>query len=320
MKIILITGPTSSGKTALAIKKAIQYNGELINADSRQVYKKLDIITGKDISKSSIFNFQYSVNNVFDIGHYIFKHESNKIKLWLYDVVDPKTYFSSFDFAVCARNVIKDIVKRGKTPIIVGGTYLYMHHLLYEVETEHIPPDFDLRNTLHNKDVAFLQKKVRTINPELFNSLNNSDKQNPQRLIRKIEIARYYKIKNKTQIPVSFSFTLHDFFKKAHIEFIGLTYPNREDLKHVITNRVHERIAHGAFEEVKHLLESGYTQYDPGLRTIGYTQIISYLNGILTKEQAIEEWILREFQYTKRQMTFMKRDHNIKWQISDVKF
>ena len=132
MKIIIITGPSATGKTRLALSLARKEKGELVNFDSRQVYKYLDIITGKDRPK----------NNAF--------------KIWLYDVVDPKEYFSSFDYVRQAMKVMQDILHRKKTPILVGGTYLYLYHLLYKVETENIPPDMILRkklNTNGNKKV-----------------------------------------------------------------------------------------------------------------------------------------------------------------------
>src|SRR3989338_10696197 len=145
MKIVIITGPSATGKTNLALQYAEKYDGELINFDSRQIYKKLDIITGKD--KQIISNFKFQISNY----------------IWLYDLVDPKEYFSSFDYAKCAITVIKDITDRGMTPILVGGTYLYLYHLLYKVDTENIPPNFVLRKKLNNYNVPELQKRLLKI-------------------------------------------------------------------------------------------------------------------------------------------------------------
>ena len=283
MKIVIITGPSATGKTSLALQYAEKYDGELVNFDSRQIYKKLDIITGKDIDN-----------------------------VWLYDIVDPKEYFSSFDYARHAITVIKDITDRKKVPILVGGTYLYLYHLLYQVETENIPPNSELRKKLNAQTISKLQQKLQNVDASLFESLNESDKQNPQRLIRKIEIATSYR-KKGTKVPTAMRFQYNDFFKDKKIEFIGLSYKNRVDILRTIKERVDKRLQEGALDEVKSLLEQGYTEYDPGMKTIGYQQIIRYLKGETTKQQAIDEWTLKEFQYTKRQLTFMKKDLHIIW-------
>lgn len=182
-KLIIITGQTATGKTELALEYASKYNGELINCDSRQIYKHLDIITGKDVGNSK-FKFISKVNN-FNIGFYLLNRLT---KIWLYDIVDPKEYFSSFDYKECALYVIKKLWQEGKTPIIVGGTYFYLYHLLYGVASETIPPNWKLRKELNEKPVEELQKILKKLSPQSFEKLNQSDKNNPQRLIRRIEI------------------------------------------------------------------------------------------------------------------------------------
>ncbi len=294
MKIVIVTGPSATGKTNLALQYAKKYDGELVNFDSRQIYKKLDIITGKD--KQIISNFKFLISNY----------------IWLYDLVDPKEYFSSFDFVQRAITVIKDIIDRKKVPILVGGTYLYLYHLLYKIETENIPPSLLLRQKLNTETVAKLQDKLREVDTHLFQNLNESDKQNPQRLIRKIEIASFYK-KKGVKVPTKMQFLFNNFFKDKEIEFIGLTYKNREDIFKAIKIRVDKRLKEGAIDEVQSLLAEGYNKHDPGMKTIGYQQIIRYLKGKMTKQQAIDEWTRKEFQYTKRQLTFMKKDPNIVW-------
>lgn len=301
MKLFVITGQTATGKTKLALQLAQKYNGELINCDSRQIYKYLDIITGKDIKKNSKFKIPI---------------RQARSKIWLYDIVDPKEYFSSFNYQKIAIPLIKKILKQGKTPIIVGGTYLYLSHLLYEIDTENIPPNWKLREELNNKSVSQLQKMLIQLNVQSFNRLNGSDKNNPQRLIRKIEILstnknapigqitpRRCRLGSKLNIP------------NIKIEFIGLRFKNKDDLVKTIKNRVEKRLGQGAIEEVKGLLKKGYSENDPGLKTIGYKQIIQYLKRELTKKEAIDQWITKELQYAKRQYTFMKKDPNIKWRF-----
>lgn len=273
--MIIITGQTATGKTKLALELAEKYNGELINFDSRQIYKYLDVITGKDIPST---------------------------KIWLYDVVTPDQYFSSFDFVKLALPIIKDIESRGKTPILVGGTYLYLKHLLYGIDDNNVAPNFELRKKLDAKTVPELQNILKKISLQSFDRLNHSDSLNPRRLIRKIEIASS-PIGQISQIsPI-----------RPIGQMIGLKYKDKSKLRQVIIKRVEDRLKTGAIEEVKKILSMGYKPSDPGLKTIGYQQIIKLLNKEFTQEKAIEDWINKEVQYAKRQITFMKKDKNIKW-------
>ncbi len=278
--MIIITGQTATGKTGLALKYAKKYNGELVNFDSRQIYKYLDIITGKDIPS-----------------------------VWLYDVVKPDEYFSSFDYVKLAQNTIKDIIKRGKTPILVGGTYFYLKHLLYGFDSG-APPNFKLRDRLNKKTVKELQTIYKKINLKSFDAMNNSDKNNPRRLIRKIEIES-----TKKTGPVSDSRKIFPASLTPDFLYIGLRYKNKNKLLKIIKIRVEKRLRQGAIEEVKSLLKKGYKKTDPGMKTIGYKQLIDYLDGKITKVEAIEKWITAEMQYAKRQYTFMKKDKNINWRL-----
>lgn len=312
MKIIIITGQTATGKTKLALEYAKKYDGELINCDSRQIYKYLDIITGKDLEPNTSFQLVKKTDD-FEIGFYPFY----ETKIWLYDVITPDKRFSSFDWKNLALEVIKDILKRKKTPIIVGGTYLYLYHLLYKIHTENIKPNPILRKKLEKLPLEELQKKLQKLNPSLWEKLSESDKKNPQRLIRKIEIslqAKNLELPQKIQTDkIALFEKLGKEYKDIQIKFIGLRFKNKETLKKKIRSRVEERIKKGAIEEVKNLLKMDYKESSPGLNTIGYKQLIKYLKGEYTLNQAVEEWIKKEIQYAKRQYTFMKKDKNIKW-------
>lgn len=283
MSLIVITGQTATGKTALAQEMAKKYDGELVNYDSRQIYKYLDIITGKDLPSSQIH---------------------------LYDIVTPDKYFSSFDFVEKAKPIIADIQKRGKTPVLVGGTYLYLKHLLYDFDVK-APPDFALRDILNVKTVPELQSRLRDLSGEELESMNNSDRNNPRRLIRRIEILS----QKKHDIKKEEKSVDADANKLGVTSYIGLCYKNKEDLVTVIRKRVAKRVEQGAVKEVEGLLEKGYTGTEPGLKTIGYQEMIKYLRGDLKLEEAIEEWTNHEIQYAKRQYTFMKKDKNISWKF-----
>lgn len=285
--LIIITGQTATGKTKLALQLAKQYQGDLINADSRQIYQKLDIITGKEKPKNT--------------------------NIYLYDIVDPKENFSSFDYVKYAIPIIKKILKKGRTPIIVGGSYFYLYHLLYKVETDNIPPNWKLRKSLTDKSTNELQSMVKKINPQLFNQLNQSDRNNPQRLIRKIEILQSNQTPPPQILPRRLDLGCKLGLSEIKITYIGLRFDNKKNLIKVIRQRISERLEAGAIDEVKNLLSLGYLKSDPGLQTIGYQQLIQFVWGKITKKQAIDEWTNKEIQYAKRQYTFMKKDSNISW-------
>lgn len=316
MKIQCITGQTATGKTSYALNLAKQLNGELINCDSRQIYKHLDIITGKDLTDKTFHTVQQKNN--FQIGYYELQTDDKPVKIWLYDIVQPTDYFSSFDYQNCALETIKDIIQRNKTPIIVGGTYFYLKHLLYSIKTENIKPQWELRTMLSNKTVDELQTILKNKSTEYFDRLNQSEKHNPQRLIRKIEM---FEEGNEDQQTMTNTISLPEKLKvigmsdTIEINITGLRYETKERLHTIINSRVEQRVKAGAFQEVEQLLKKGYKPNDPGLKTIGYQQIIQYLEKKCTKDEAIETWITKEKQYAKRQETFMKKDQNITWEI-----
>lgn len=305
MNIFVITGQTATGKTKLALEKARKENADIINFDSRQVYKKLDIVTGKDVEKPEFHKTASSSG--FDLGYYLI----GGTKVWLYDIVDPKQYFSSFDYTVCAGEVLDILKREGKNAVLAGGTYLYLYHLLYDIDTEHIPPDSELRNNLSSATVEVLQQRLAAIDAQLLNSLNNSEKNNPQRLIRKIEIASFYAGKGE-RVPLAMGF---DYKPGLPIgETVGLAFKDRNRVRQTIEKRVRQRMEKGALEEVKKLLQSGYSLEDPGMRTIGYSELGRFVNGELPLQTAVTLWTTHEVQYTKRQLTFMKKDPHINWE------
>jgi tRNA dimethylallyltransferase len=221
-KLLIICGPTATGKTNLGIKLAKKLGGEIVSADSRQVYRGMDIITGKEV------NFE--------------------IKTWLIDLVNPDEKFNVADYYGLAWKVIEDIWKRGKLPIVVGGTGFYFKALLEGIGTMGVGPDWELRKQLTNYSINELTNYLDKIDPERSRRMNESDRKNPRRLIRAIEVVR----SGKGQM-------VNDKCKVANVNkyIIGLRALS-EVLYKRIDQRVEERVKMGAEEEIKKLISEGY--------------------------------------------------------------
>ncbi|MBI4137389.1 tRNA (adenosine(37)-N6)-dimethylallyltransferase MiaA [Candidatus Roizmanbacteria bacterium] len=304
--LIVVCGPTATGKTDYALKLAKEKNGELVSADSRQIYKYLDIGTGKDLPPNSKYedrstNLEIKERN-YSVGYY----KVDNIPLWLYDIITPNKWFSAAEYARIARKVVEDIWSRGKLPIVVGGTGFYIKALVDGIGTEGIPPNPTLRKKLEHMSAEELQSTLTSLNPLKLSSMNESDRQNPRRLIRAIEIEEYKKLQpqtisqNKKKIITN------------NIQFIGLNVP-RDELYNRIDKRVEKRVEQGSVEEIKNVLKKGYDWSSPGLSTIGYKEWQPYFEKKETAEQAIQKWKFSEHAYARRQITWLKKDTRIQW-------
>lgn len=307
MKIYAITGQTATGKTAYAQNLAEQTNGELINMDARQAYRMLDIVTGKDKEPGAQFTL-WKEDGKNTIGWY----PMGKTRIWLYDMLDPHIPLSSIQYRKTVLHVLRHLINQGKTPILVGGTYLYLAHLLYLPEQrEAATIDHSLRQKLASNTIPQLQELLTQHDPPAETQMNQSDWNNPHRLIRRIEKATHH----IPDLPMTSSFQLPDVLGLSHlqIEALGFHYASRTQLRERITQRIRKRIEDGAVEETKKLLHHGYTTDDPGLQAIGYTQILRFTQEYISMDQLISEWRTKELQYAKRQYTFMKKDPHIIW-------
>lgn len=296
-KLLVICGPTSTGKTSLALTLAKKLNGEIVSADSRQVYKGLNIGTGKDLPKGAKLK-----KGLFSKWGY---YEISGQKIWGYDVADPRREFSVAQYLKIAHKMIDDIAKRGKLPILVGGTGLYIKGVIDGIPTAEIPKNDQLRQNLGNRTVDELYETLANLDSSKAASLNSSDRKNPRRLMRAIEIAQYHL--TKKQIPVR-----HTLNKEFEVLFIGLTAP-RAFLDKNIEARVDQRIKLGVKDEVRKLLRSGVTWEDQSMVALGYGQWRDYFEGAVDEEHVVSEWKREEMKYAKRQMTWFKKDSRIKW-------
>lgn len=273
--IIVIVGPTASGKTGLAIKIAKQINGEVISADSRQVYKGLDIGTGK-----------------------VTKEEMNGVKHHLLDVADPKKVFNVTDFQKLGEIAIEDIHNRGKVPIIAGGTGFYIQALVDGLVLPEVPPNIKLRKELENKTLEQLLSQLKKLDKNRYETI---DKMNRVRLIRAIEISNTLgKVpKLKTQ-------------NKYEPKFIGIDV-DPEQLKKNIHDRLISRMNAGMIEEVQALHQNGLSWKRMEALGLEYRFIARYLQNKITKEEMLSQLETAICQYAKRQMTWFRRNKKINW-------
>lgn len=301
-KLLLIAGPTATGKTSLGLQLASKFNGEILSADSRQIYKGMDIGTGKDIPDD--FNFSKSrlkFKNI-EIGYY-----SNGTKIWLVDLVGPDQEFNIAFYKQVAWIVIRKLWNEEKLPIIVGGTGLYFKSLTESIETIHIPPNQKLRKKLESQTIIKLQNKLKKINASRFKKMNSSDRQNPRRLIRAIEISEHQKRLGISKV------TATDFLpREESVLWIGLRAP-KSVLYGRIDKRVDRRLKQGAEQEVKKLIKKGYLFNLPAMSALGYRQWQPYFKGKKSKKEVIKRWKLDEYAYARRQLTWFKKNKKIKW-------
>ena len=303
-KLLVICGPTATGKTSLALHLAKVFGGELISADSRQVYKHMDIGTGKEIPKDFGFRNSDLEFKGVEVGYYT----DGDTRIWGYDLVEPKREFSVAQYIKIADDIIKNIWERGKRPILIGGTGFYIQGIVDGIPTAQIPKNKKLRNLLKGKKVNELFEILAQLNPVKSASMNASDKKNPRRLIRAIEVASWRlevrdgKLDNRTshfQLPIS---TL----------FIGLTAPKKV-LEKKIERRVDERVRQGIENEIKSRLKEGVSWRMQSMTSLGYRQWRDFFEGKKGKDEVINIWKKQEVNFTKRQIAWFKRDKRINW-------
>ncbi|MBN1331994.1 tRNA dimethylallyltransferase [Candidatus Dojkabacteria bacterium] len=295
-KIYIIGGPTASGKTSKAIELAREVDGEIVNADSMQVYEGMDIGTNKEKMKRSSLESPIKVEALernFEICP--FEIEGSGVIGWMFDIVPPDFNFTVAHFQILAIAVIKNIIKRKKTPIIVGGSGLYIDGLIkgYEMKAA---PNPELRRKLEVLDLKRLQQELENTGFDL-DKLNESDQKNPRRLIRKIEKQYDKRLIGKSSMGIIDTY---------EVEFY---YPNykQEELIRKIEKRAEEMVNEGLIEEVEALLAKGFAKDLKSMQATGYRQTIEYIDGVIkSKGELIEKIALAHKQYAKRQITWFE--------------
>jgi len=274
--IVVITGATATGKSALAVDVARHYNGEIISADSRQVYSGLDIGSGK-----------------------ITKKEMRGIPHHLLDIESPKKRFTVIDFKSRAEEVINDIIKRKKLPIICGGTGFYIDALVKNIVLPDIAPDQKLRKKLGNKTAPELMAMLKKLDPRRARGI---DPHNKRRVIRAIEIAEALGSvpRTKKNKPRYSTLTL------------GLTLPPNE-LRKRINKRLDARLKQGMVAEISKLHNKGLSWKRLDELGLEYRFVSAFLQKKLSRAEMISKLQTEIYRFSKRQMTWFKRDNGIKW-------
>jgi tRNA dimethylallyltransferase len=276
-KLLCIVGPTGAGKTKRAIEEYHKTPSILVSADSRQVYRGMDIVTGKDHPKDI---------QIFGID-IVRPDEPCSVSVW-YDAVIPH---------------IESAWQEGKQVIVVGGTGLYVKAITEGIETMRVPINQSLRDEFSLLTTTQLQTKLKTLNQAKFESMNHSDQNNPRRLTRAMEVASSHTaplLKSNSSLLES--------------NIIGLKYFDDSNHRSKIRDRVMERLQNGAVEETKQLLAK-YDKSLQSMSAIGYQSIIEFLENKLTESKMIESWVAGEMDYAKRQMTWFRKQPTIWYDV-----
>lgn len=291
-KIVVVTGPTATGKTRLAVALAKDFDGEIVSADSMQLYRRMDIGTAK-----------------------VTPNEAQGVPHHMIDVAEPDESFSVARYVHDAGRCVDDILSRGKLPILAGGTNLYIDSLVSGRDFAENEGDNALRESLGAEYDALggdkMLERLREIDPERAAKLHPADK---RRIIRAIEV---YTLSGRT-------ITQHDAETKAippryEAVRIVLDYEDRAELYRRIDSRVDEMVAQGLFDEVKALLDEGLSPDMTAMQAIGYKEPAAFFRSELTREEAIELIKRESRRYAKRQLTWLRRDDSalrIRWGVS----
>ena len=282
-KVIVLGGPTASGKTALAIEIAKSINGEIISADSMQIYKEMNIGTAKPDEK-----------------------EKQGIPHHMMDFVSPNIRYSVADYKKQAKDIMKQIIEKGKVPIVVGGTGLYIDSLIYEIEFLEIETDLQYRKKLEEivekEGLEKLYNEAKKIDSDAMEKISKNDK---KRILRVLEI--YHQTgKTKTEL---------DRESKKEPEFDYKVFAitmNREVLYDRINKRVDIMLEKGLVEEVENIYKK-YKEFPTAMQALGYKEVVEYLENKISKDEMIEKIKRESRRYAKRQLTWFRKNQNIIW-------
>lgn len=284
-KVVVIVGPTASGKTKLSVELAKRNNGEIISADSMQIYKDMDIGTAK-----------------------VTKEEMQGIKHYLVDCVLPSERYTVSNFKKDSEKAIEEILNSNKSPIVVGGTGLYINSLIYGIDYQEMKFDEGYRTKLMNKaetpeGLQMLWDEANKIDPLAMQKISKNDK---KRIIRVLEI---YNATGKTKTEQEIISRSKEI--KYDYKVFGINF-KREILYERINQRVDIMIKQGLEQEVRNLI-SKYNCFPTAMQGLGYKEVVEYIKGIITYEEMVEKIKQETRRYAKRQMTWFRKNKDIIW-------
>lgn len=283
--LIIIVGPTAVGKTALSIEIAKRFDGEVISADSMQIYRGMDIGTAKATAI-----------------------EMENIPHHMIDIVSPDSEFSVSDFKLGAYRCMDEIYARGKLPIVVGGTGLYVNSIVYKLDFADSGSDMEVRKKYYDYVETYgneyIYEKLLEIDPDTAKRLNLND---TKRIVRALEV---YEL---TGEPMSKTYkNFREENDEFNLVYIGLNM-ERSSLYERINRRVDIMLENGLVEEVTHLLSNGYRPDSTAMKAIGYKEVVEYLEGRVSYEEMVETLKQNSRRFAKRQLTWFKRDSRVVW-------
>jgi len=298
--LIVILGPTAAGKSELAIELAHKFNGEIISADSRQIYRGMDIGTGK-YPRTESLDLKYPVSSPEAKSKTAKPLLIGGIQHYFIDIADPDQEFTLAQFKKAAIKKITDIQNRGKIPFLVGGTGLYISSVVDNLNIPKAAPSAKLREKLEKMTTSEMIANLEKLDINAYRSI---DKKNRRRLIRALEVilltGKTFSSQKKKGTPL---------FETLEI---GIE-TKREELYRKIEDRIDKMVKLGLESETRNLLDKGYTKSLPSMSGIGYKQMIMYLNDEITFNEAIRLIKRDSRRYARRQMTWFRRDKNIHW-------
>ena len=310
--VLSIVGPTATGKSNLALLLAEQFLADglvagvdIIAADSRQVYQGLEIISGADIPAGFT---EQQADQLENAGRF---YQKEAIRIFGIGMLQPDKDWSVAQFQVWAQPIITTALSQRRLPIIVGGTGLY-HAQLWQQDTRlQIAPNLELREQAEGKTLLELQLWLQNADEKSWQQLNDSDRQNPRRLIRKIEIATAQSQENAQLDPKNNQPAL-----QTSLDFQQITVGLTDELSAIaerITARVAARLSAGAVQEVERLLAHFPDQKLPVFSSTGVKPLLAYLHDEIDRETCLEIWSRQERQYAKRQLTWWRKQPAVTW-------
>ncbi len=283
-KVVAIVGPTASGKTSLSIEIAKRFNGEIVSCDSMQVYKHMNIGTAKPTEE-----------------------EKEGISHYMIDEIEPDKALNVVDFTAKAKGYIEDILSRGKLPVLVGGTGLYIDSIVNNTEFSESKKDEKYRENLmqlaEEKGNSYVHEMLKEIDIDAYNSIHEN---NIRRVIRALEV---YHTTGKTFTQTNID-SRRD--RVYDVLFLGLDM-DRETLYERINRRVDIMLEDGLIDEVKSIMEMNLGKASTAMQAIGYKEIIEWLEGRVSYEEAVETLKMESRRYAKRQLTWFRRNSEINW-------